>query len=144
MLQEKIQEDALEARKAGNKVSSALLVTLSSEIFRIGKDAGNRRTTDEEAIRVVKKFKDGVVESLNVISDQERKAILTEELKILQSYLPAELTEEQLGASIKELVGELQDRSMKSIGVVMAGLKKKHGSAFDGSTASRLIKSHLQ
>ncbi len=143
MLQEQVEKDALAARKSGEKVRSALLVTVLAEISRVGKDAGNRKATDEEAVGVIKKFKDGVVDSLAVISDSNRRDALNLELEILQTYLPVGLTEDQLTASIKEIIGGLEDKSMKSIGAVMGSLKRLHGVSFDGATASRIIKANL-
>ena len=63
----KLKADSLQARKDGNKVAANLLVTLVSEATMVGKNAGNRDSTDEEVQRVVKKFLDNTIETRNHI-----------------------------------------------------------------------------
>lgn len=144
-LLEKIKQDNIAARKAKNTVKSALLTTLVSEISNIGKNDGNRETTEPESIAVVKKFIKGVDETLKALefSSNPRVLVAIEEKKILESYLPTQLSEIELTAVVDQIISTLADRSPKQMGVVMKRLKEMHDGRYDGKIASGIIKSRL-
>ena len=123
-LLEKIKQDNIAARKAKNTVKFALLTTLVSEISNIGKNDGNRETTEPESIAVVKKFIKGVDETLKALefSSNSRVLVAIEEKKILESYLPTQLSEIELTAVVDQIISTLADRSPKQMGVVMKRL----------------------
>ncbi len=144
MLLEKLQAASLEARKAQNTVAASLLTTLYSEAARVGKDQGNRVSTDEEVVAVVKKFSKNIDETLAALPEADaRVATLRVEKELLSAYLPQQLDEAGLRALVDELVGALADKSPKQMGVVMAGLKARAGGQYDGAMASRLVKAAL-
>lgn len=144
-LLEKIKQDNIAARKAKDTVKSALLTTLVSEISNIGKNDGNRETTEPESIAVVKKFIKGVDETLKALefSSDSRVLVAIEEKKILESYLPTQLSEIELMAVVDQIISTLADRSPKQMGVVMKRLKELHDGQYDGKIASGIIKSRL-
>lgn len=144
MLLEKLQAASLEARKAQNAVAAGLLTTLYSEAARVGKDQGNRVSTDDEVVAVVKKFSKNIDETLAALPESDaRVAALRVEKELLATYLPQQLDEAGLSALVAELVGALADKSPKQMGVVMAGLKARAGGQYDGAMASRLVKAAL-
>lgn len=144
MLLEKLQAASLEARKAQNAVAAGLLTTLYSEAARVGKDQGNRVSTDDEVVAVVKKFSKNIDETLAALPESDaRVAALRVEKELLAAYLPQQLDEAGLSALVAELVGALADKSPKQMGVVMAGLKARAGGQYDGAMASRLVKAAL-
>jgi hypothetical protein len=52
----KIKKDSLLARKAKNKFESGILITLIGEIEAVGKNNGNRKTKEEETLKIIKKI----------------------------------------------------------------------------------------
>ena len=144
-LLEKIKQDNIAARKAKNTVKSALLTTLVSEISNIGKNDGNRETTEPESIAVVKKFIKGVDETLKALefSSDGRVLVAQLEKEILESYLPTQLSEIELTAVVDQIISTLADRSPKQMGVVMKRLKEMHDGRYEGKIASGIIKSRL-
>ena len=143
MLLDRIQAASLEARKAKNAETAALLTTLYAESARIGKDAGNRPTTDEETIRVVRKFLKGVDQSLALIKHESSIAKALREKATLESFLPQMVSGAALVAAIRELVGKLPEKTPRHMGAVMKSLKELLGSAYDGNEASALVKAEL-
>lgn len=133
----KIKDDSLIARKQ-RSINASLLVTLSSDISRVGFDDGKRETTDTEAVRVIKKYINGMNEviKLSPDSDQGKKAV--NDIAVLSAYLPEEVSDDELIASIKAV------ESGGNIGVIMKALKEKYGSSMDAKRASDLIKSLLK
>ncbi|MBS0545443.1 MAG: GatB/YqeY domain-containing protein [Proteobacteria bacterium] len=138
-----LKKDALLARKSASAVRATLLTTLIAEAEMVGKNAGNRESSDEEVQGTIRKFLKNNQEALAVIKDVERRAVLEEESTILTGYLPPMATEADVRALIADTVAELADRSPKSMGAVMAALKAKFGSGFDARQANAWVREAL-
>lgn len=151
-----IKASSLQARKEKNTVVSSLLTTLISEAAAIGKNNGNRETTDTEVIIIIKKFINNANETKNFVHtaaqnareplngpDHQQLDALTKEIEILNSFLPTQLTQEQLNHVIIELISSTGAMSIKDMGKVMKALKEKHEGTYDGAQASTLIKQNL-
>ena len=143
MLLDTLKNDALAARKARDAVRSALLTTLVAEAAKVGKDNGNRASTEAEVVAVVKKFIKNTEETLRAVQGKPAEAQARSELAILKAYLPKQATEEDVRAKVAELVGGLSDRSPKQMGVVMAGLNAAFEGNFDKAVASKIVKDAL-
>lgn len=143
MLLEKIRQASVEARFQKNTVAAALLVTLYAEAARVGKDNGNRETTDAETQAVVRKFLKGLNETLAVIKDGEAREVALAEKGILEGFLPRQVAGDELKAVVHELVAGLPERTPKSLGAVMSQLKARLGGAYDGAEATALVKQAL-
>ncbi len=143
MLLDKIQAASLEARKAKQTEKASLLVTLYAEAARIGKDAGNRGTTDDEVVKVVRKFIKGIDESLAVLPEGEARNRALREKAELEVFLPMMVAGDELKAFIADIVAALPDKSPKAMGAVMKALKDKLAGAYDGTEASSLVKAAL-
>ena len=140
----RIKNDMLEAKKSGDKLKGNLLSTLYGEAVRVGKDNGNRESTDGEVIKVIQKFVNGLEETI-----EAKKKIGREfenekrELEILEGYLPEMLTEEKLSEIIDGYISKLEEKSMKAMGGIMKKLKEEHEGLYDGKLASQIVKEKL-
>lgn len=143
MLLETIKAASLAARKAKDAEQAALLTTLFAEAARIGKDAGNRETTDEETVRVVRKFLKGIDESLAVLTQDEARARALRERAVLEQFLPKLVTGAELSAVVSDIVATLPEKTPKQMGLVMKALRDRLGGAYDGNEASTLVKTAL-
>lgn len=139
-LMERIKADSLVARKAKDARLAALLTTLLAEAAKVGKDAGNRETSPDEALAVLRKFLKNVAETMAARPQDENAAW---ERVVLEAYLPAQLSEEALKAEVLLIVGSLPEVSPKATGIVMARLKAGFNGRYDGSMAARLVKEAL-
>lgn len=140
---EQIRADSVSARKSGDKLKSGLLVTLLSEAQSVGKNA-NRETTDEETIAVIKKFiKNAEETSRNALASVQTNKMdavqkSADEVKILSSYLPKQLTEDEIKIIISGLkAGEIMEPSMKNI---MAYFKEMYAGRYDGAMVAKYAK----
>ena len=133
-----IRTASVEARKNRSEQAS-LLVTLLSEATMVGKNA-NRETTDDEAIAVIKKFIKTNSDTMSVITDELVHQSLEAEIKVLEQFLPKQLTREELCEVIEEIVASLEKPNMGSI---MKLLKDGYGGTYDGGMASKLVKDML-
>jgi uncharacterized protein YqeY len=145
ILQSLIQQKLLAARKNRNTGHAQLYSTVLAEIVAIGKNNGNRETTDAEALKVVKKFLDGINATLEILKNSGKQdtvqfATAIAEAELLQVLMPKQLTDEELKVIIHQLVAELSDKSdKKSIGKLMGSLSKQFAGQYDGQRAKALI-----
>lgn len=148
MLLHTIQAASLQARKAREGDRATLLVTLYAEASRPGKDAGNRESSDDEVIRVVRKFIKGAEEVLQVTQDSAARERAQREKTILEAFLPAVVTGDALRLAIREHARQAradkpQAPAVKLMGDVMARVKAQFGAAYDGAEASTLVREEL-
>lgn len=125
-LQDTINVHLKNAILTSNTEVKSLLRVLIGEMNREGKIVG-----DEKVISIVKKMIDNakIVGNLN-------------EVAILETYLPKQLSEEQLSGLISALIYN-NNYTIKDMGKIMAELKGKYSGQYDGKLASTLIKNQL-
>ena len=133
--------DTARKEKAGNL---PFLSTLYSEVKNVGKNNGNRDTTDEEAVKVLKKIKQGnddIIRLAGGRNDVKEKAVA--ENSIIDSFLPKQLSDKELEDAIRAIILHERLDSSKGLGVVMKGLQQKYAGQYDGKKASVLAKELL-
>ncbi len=139
MLIERIKDDRLRAMKARDELKKNLLGTLYAAATKEGK-----APEDAVVVKTIRAFVKSLDETAVLL--QARGLDTTQqqaERSILEVYLPQALGEDELRASIAELVADLPERSPKAMGQVMAALKARHGDALDSKTASGLVRAAL-
>lgn len=143
-MNEQIANDLKNAMKSGDKFQLSVLRMLKSAL-QLEAISKKHELTDDEVISVIKKQvktrKDSIIEfqKYNKTAEVEK---LEEEIKILDTYLPAEMTEDEIKKVIDEVFKELNPTSMKDMGGVMKKLNEKITNA-DMSLVSKLVKERL-
>lgn len=139
-----IKADQLAARKAKDGLKATLLTTLIGELTAIGKNDGNREVTDADVVKLVKKFLDGVNETIALIKDAsnvdgsaDRYVNLLKEQSYLTAYMPQQMDE----ATLTEVLCELVTESGPNLGKLMGLLKERYAGQYDGKMASTVAKS---
>lgn len=135
MMYQKIKQDSLQARKSGDKAAASLLVTLMSEIQAQGKTEDERQNpSDEVSTSVIKKF----IKNAQVTGTDAAQA----EIAVLETYLPQQLTEDEIKTIIKGLKGNPgEDLIMEpTLGNIMNYFKNMYPGQFDGSLVSKLAR----
>lgn len=139
-----IKSDQLAARKNREALKASLLTTLLGEAQVIGKNDGNRESTDAEVTAVVKKFIKNLGDVLSATEQQSsahQKALM--EKSILEAYLPTQLTGDALLCIIQDIISEIGNNSKSSMGTIMAKLKSEFDGRYDGKEASNMVKGIL-
>jgi uncharacterized protein YqeY len=109
-------------------------------------DAGLRSLPDEDVIAAIKKQikqRQDSIAQYEKGGRQDLAAKESAELAILKSYLPEEMSEEQLGGIITEAVKESGAASMKDMGKVMKIVSTKVQGKADNKLVSELVKKAL-
>jgi len=136
MLIEQIRNDMHQAKRDKDLLKSNLLSTLYSEIFTISKSG--KEMTEEDEIRIIKKFVKNIDETLALEIPQDSKTKLESEKKILESYLPKQLAKEEIEKIVSQLAAE--GKVMKDI---MAHFKENYSGRYDGKTVSEIVRAKL-
>ena len=145
MLMDQIRAAQLEARKTRNATKAGLLTTLIGEAAAIGKNDGNRETSDSEVVAVIKKFIKNIDLTLEAMRGRGRhddETVMTTEKEILEKFLPSQLSEDQLKAIVVALKNEY-DAGPKDMGKILGTLKMRHSGQYDGKMASDITKTVL-
>lgn len=141
MLIEKIRADLLTARKARATVAANSLTALVGEAVMVGKNAGNRESTDEEVIATVRKFLKNLEETKrNLVAHNKDTAVCEEEIAIISKYLPQQMSVDELRSAVAAIAAETAGANM---GVVMKVLKERYAGLYDGKLASEVVKQVL-
>lgn len=93
--------------------------------------------------RTIKQTKETLDGSIKAGNDQERTDRLTEQVEILESYLPKQVSGEELIALIEEVLAETGAATKKEMGKVMGTLTQKTGGNFDKAQAAKELQSRL-
>ena len=141
-----IKAHRIAALKSAEKTKATFLGFLHAEIEKVGKNAGNRLTTEAEAIQALKKMAITARDTVALLierGEEATTAAIKAEIALIESYLPEQMTEEQIRAEIEKLLEGLE-RTPKAIGTVMAGLKTKFDGLFDSKRASEIVRDILK
>jgi uncharacterized protein len=66
-----------------------------------------------------------------------------DEIAVIESFMPKQLSESEVAAAVKTVIGEIGAVGIKDMGKVMAQLKARYAGTMDFSKASGVVKSQL-
>lgn len=142
---DKIKSDLLESMKSGDKFKLGVLRMLKSAL-QMEQISLNHELNDDEVLTVirreVKKRNSSIIEyekfnKLDTVED------LKHEISILEEYLPAMLSNEEIEKIIDETIAEYDNPDIKSMGKIIADVKTKTNGNADMSLVSKLVKERL-
>lgn len=122
-MKQDLKKLSMQLRKDRSPLAATMTFHLS-EVEKIGKNAGNRETSDDEALQYVKK----TVQKL-----KEDPFANPEETSLLEKLLPAMASEDE----VRAFLDSLEDTSNK--GVVMKAVKQHFGALVDMKMVSGML-----
>ncbi|HEY4695083.1 MAG TPA: GatB/YqeY domain-containing protein [Candidatus Nanoarchaeia archaeon] len=144
MLLGKLQEDMKTAMMARDEIKLSTVRFLLADIknYQIEKQ---RELTDEEVISVIERQVKRHRESIEGFEKGGRRELAEKEkkeLSILQTYLPAQVSEEEVRKAVDDAIESTGAATIAEMGKVMGALSGLHGKA-DFSLVSQLVKEKL-
>ena len=141
-MQARIEDDLKAAMKSGDKRRVAtlrlVLAGLKNEKIQV-----QRALTDEEVEavlrRAVKQRKDSI-EQYGKGGRQDLVDAETEELAIIEGYLPKGLTDAEVESELKAVIAEKGLSSSKDVGLAMKELMSRHKGRVDGKKAQEIAR----
>ncbi len=148
MLKTQIDQDLKAALLGGDKTLAMTLRGLKSVILyaEVAKGVREQGLSDEEIISLLSKEAKKRQESADLYQtggNNEKAAAELTEKKVIEKYLPEQLSEEELRKIVDTTVTELGVTSMQGMGQVIGAVKAKAGAAGDGALVAKLVKERL-
>lgn len=146
MTSEQLHDEMVKAMKAKDKVRLSILRQVIGEVKNV--EVNERRDATEQDVnqqirRLIKQTGETLEMSIKAGTNQERTDTLTEQVKILESLLPEQVSGEALVALIEQTIAELGATSKKDMGRVMGALNAATGGNFDKPAAAREVGARL-
>lgn len=150
-LREQLNADLKDAMKSGDKRKVATLRLMNSAIK--DKDINSRTEGHESTltadpgiidllVKMVKQRQDSV-EAFDKGGRPELAQAEREEIAIIQSYMPKQLSEDEARAAVQAIVSQMGASGIKDMGKVMTELKARHSGQMDMAKAGALVKTIL-
>lgn len=141
-----LQDEIKSAMKAHDNNRRDILRQVHTELKAI--EVNERRDITEADVdamlkRVIKQTKETLDGSIKAGNNQERTDTLTEQVAILEGYLPEQIEGEALMALIDEAVAETGATTKKDMGRVMGTLTQRTGGNFDKAAAAATLNQRL-
>jgi uncharacterized protein YqeY len=148
MLEQRIEADlktAMLARETGRVDALRMVksVLLNAKVAEGKRDTG---LSDAEVITLLAKEAKKRQESADLYVQGGNQARADGELAekaLIEQYLPAQLSEAELGQIVDQVMSELQPAGLSAMGQVIGAVKAKVGASADGAVIARLVKEKL-
>lgn len=149
MLKARIDQDLKTALLAGDKVLATTLRGLKSVILYAEVAEGSREQGlgDDAIIVLLSKEAKKRQESADLYSqggNEEKAAAELSEKKVIESYLPTQLSDEELSSIVDETIKALGADGPSAMGQVIGAVKQKTAGQADGGRIAQLVKQHLE
>ena len=146
-LYERLESDARAALKESSKEKLSVLRMLLSavKVFELEKKAG--KVEDREIIEIIQRQAKQHKESIGQFKNGNRPDLAdkeSRELKVLESYLPEQLSEAELLKIVKDAIAETGASAKSNMGKVMKAVMEKAKGRADGSSVNKLVSGLLK
>ena len=146
-ISEQINEDIKTAMKAREKVAlEALRAAKTAFILARTQEGAHGDLSEDEELKCIQKLVKQRKESADIYSKQARQDLADKELaeaSVLESYLPAKMSRDELVNYLKVLIGTTGAQSSKDMGRVMGVATKELAGKADGKDIAAIVKELL-
>lgn len=145
-LVDQINQDILTAMKAKNEDRLRALRSIKSAFLLVGAETGNKNISNEAAIQAIQKLAKQRKDSIAIYGEQNRQDLVDKEeseLVVLNEFLPKQMDEDAIKATLQALIAETGATSLKEIGKVMPLAMKTMAGKADGGLISKTLKELL-
>jgi len=145
-LQEKVTQIMKEAMRAKDKLRLEAVRAIKSELLLAKTSGGDGDMNEEAEIKILQKLVKQRRDSAEIYKQQARAELADNELaqaNIIEEFLPAQLSDDELEAALKEVIDSLGASSMKDMGKVMGTANAKLKGKADGKRIAEFVKKAL-
>jgi uncharacterized protein len=140
---EQMRADASGALKAGDRERVRALRTVVAELERATKEAGGGAVDETQVLRRERKRRVEAAEAYRTGGRDDLAAAEDAEARIIDGYLPAELSDAELAALVDDAVAESGATSPAEMGRVMPLAMERVAGRADGRRVSTLVRDRL-
>lgn len=142
-LEERINENIKTAMREKDKVALDALRAVKSQILLLKTESKGKDISEQEEIAVLQRMVKQRQDSYDQFSAQNRGDLAEVELaqmKVIEAYLPKQLSQEELEAELKEIIQQVGANDMKDLGKVMGVASKNLAGKANGKIISETVK----
>ena len=142
-----INEAIKTAMREKDKVALDSLRAVKSQILLLKTEAKGADVSAEQEIAILQRMIKQRKDSYEQFVSQNRTDLAEVEaaqMKVIEQFLPAQLTAEELEAEIKKIITETGAESIKDLGKVMGTASKALAEKSDGKSISEMVKKLLE
>lgn len=146
-LRDQISTDIKEAMRAKESMKLNALRMVQSAFKNREIELRPEPMSEDEHIAILKKLVKQRKESIEQYAAAKRQDLVdgeTAELKLLETYLPAQLSREQVEKVVGEVMAALKATSVKDMGAVMKEVQARTAGSADNKMVSEVVKRSLQ
>ena len=148
MLKQQLKDELKQSMLARNAVKTSVLrmVISAMSYYEIQKGGANYEASDEDVLAVIQKEAKQHRDSIEQFKSGGREELVAkeeEELKILETYLPEQMGEEEIRRLVAEAVAQTGASVAADMGKVMGALMPKTKGKADGSLVSKIVREQL-
>ncbi|MCH5328540.1 MAG: GatB/YqeY domain-containing protein [Coprobacter sp.] len=144
---DQISNDIKSAMLAKDKLRLETLRGIKKEFLEAKTAKGSDgELTDDAALKILVKMVKQRKDSAQIYIDQNRPELAENELgeaKVIEEYLPKQMTEAELEAELKSIIAEVGATSAKEMGKVMGVASKRLAGRAEGKAISAKVKELL-
>lgn len=146
-LTDKINEDLKNAMRSKDEAALRALRAIKSALLLAKTEkGGSEEVTEDQEMKILQRLAKQRRESIDIYTAQGRddlKQSEEQELKIIENYLPKQLSEDEVRAEIKKIIEETGAKSAAEVGKVMPVAMKQLGGKADGKMISTIARELL-
>lgn len=145
-LKDKINNDLKEAMKSGDKIRLETIRSIRALILELDKSGSGKEFTDKDGIRILtaaaKKRKEAI-EQYTKANRQDLAEKEMSELKIIEEYLPKQLTNEEILEEVKKIAAEIGAKDKSDFSKLMPLAAKNLKGKADGKIIREIVEKFL-
>ena len=142
-LELKINEDLKTAMKAKAEARLRTIRSIKASIMNLKTSGANVEIKEDDEIKLLQKMVKQRKDSLSIFEQQGREELAKverEEIDIIESYLPKQLSEAEIEAIVQEAIATTGASSVKDMGKVMGIASKQVAGRAEGAVISGIVK----
>ena len=150
MLRERLSENlkfAVKSKDTRRSATVRLILAALKDRDIAARGAGNAEGLEEDAIlNMMQTMIRQRRESIEMFKKGQRQDLVDQEegeIRVIEEFLPRQLSEDEVAAASSEVIEELGAGSIKDMGQVMGELKSRYAGRMDFGKASQVVKSLL-
>lgn len=145
-LEHNITEAIKTAMREKDKTALDALRAVKAQILLVKTEAKGAEVSEEQEIAILQRMIKQRKDSFEQFSAQGRTDLAdveTAQMKVIEQFLPKQLTAEELETEIRSIIAETGAESMKDLGKVMGMASKSLAGKSDGKSISEMVKKLL-
>ena len=145
-LQDTINQDLIAAMRSGDEIKKSTLRSVKAAITLAEKEEDGQPVNDDQVIAIIRKQAKQRQDSIEAYQQGGRLDLVAEEqaeLAVLESYLPALMSEEDVRIQTQAVIDEVDATSMRDMGKVMGRLMPQLKGKADGRLVSQVVRELL-